>query len=256
MIARRRQPRYKKKQVIRRRRMMMRKGKVSKYAGIRYIKETTKLDDIVQTDSLLGKSLKYNCSFANVSNVASFAGVGPLGAIKALYARYAITGVKWTFIPKYDTSSVGGAKASAVLYAINRDPQDTITGETDLIRQNDCKFTNSNRKFTVYVRNPTPFIASTANNVIQGTGTTDTQYKEPQGVGVPARNQVAVSYQGNKWTWLPTRVFSDGPLDAPQYPSHFGLDVHLAANETLDHEVGTAMYSVYMTLYIALKEQD
>lgn len=255
-MLKRRAPRYKRKQVIRRRRQMMNRKKISKYAGIRYIKETIKLRDLTQTNSALGVSKKFNCSFNDISNVASFAGVPPRAALKALYARYAITGVKYTFIPKYDTSTAGGIKASAVLYAINRDPQATITGEADLYRQNDCKFTNTNRKFTVYVKNPTPAIAMTAQEVAQGAGYTDTQYDQPTGGAANDRNQVAVSFQGKKWTWLPTRVASTDQ-DWPQYPSHFGLDVHLAGNDTIPAgEDGIAMYSVYQTIYLALKEQD
>lgn len=255
-LMKRRAPRYKRKQVIRRRRQMMNKKKISKYAGIRYIKETMKLDDLDQSnDAVIGVAQKYHCSFTDISNTASYAGVGPRNALKALYARYAITGVKYTFIPKYDQSSVGGAKASTVLYAINRDPQDTTIEEEDLIRQNDCKFTNSNRKFTVYIKNPTPALAMTAQTQLQGVGYLSTQYAEPVGLANANRNQVAVSFQGNKWTWLPTRVDVVAG-EGTQHPDHYGLDVFLPPNPSLPADTRTPLYSVYQTIYMALKEQD
>lgn len=229
------------------------KKRVSKYAGVRYIKETIKLPDIRQDDSGLDYDLKMKCNFADISNLPSYGGVGPKGAIKALYARYCITGVKWTFIPVYNQSSVGGARASTVLYAINRDPQDSQSGEEDLIRQNDCKFTNSNRKFSVYVKHPTPAIAATAQQNPYGAGYTNTQYKNPLG-GAANPNQVAFAINGNKWIWLPTRVDT---LDEQkqQCPDHYGLDLVLKSNPTMPHE-GVVIYNVYQTIYLALKEQD
>lgn len=229
------------------------KRKTNKYGGIRYIKETIRLPDLDQTDSALDKDIKYKCNFADISNLGSYGGVGPKGAIKALYARYCITGVKWTFIPKYDQASIGGARASTVLYAINRDPQDTTSGEEDLIRQNDCKFTNSSRKFSVYVKHPAPSIAVTSQQNPYGVGYTSNQYAQPLG-GANLPNQVAVGINGNKWIWLPTRVPTlDEQKD--QCPDHYGLDLSLAANSSLPHE-GVPLYAVYQTMYLALKEQD
>ena len=194
----------------------------TKYAGIRYIKETIKLDDIEMPAMGGNLQTKLTCSFNDITDVASYLAVSPQVAIPALYSRYAITGVKYTFIPKWTTSDMGGngLKANTVLYAINRDPQDTTSSEADLIRQNDCKFTNTNRKFTVYVKNPTPMLAQTAITLTpQSAGLAPTNYPTPTG-GANSPNQVAVSYQGNKWTWLPTRVALDQNAQTAQYPAH------------------------------------
>lgn len=110
------------------------KNRVSKYGGIRYIKETIKLSDLEARTGGVGTAKKYHCSFNDISDGNAWLGVSPQQAISTLYARYAITGCKWTFIPKFDSATTGGVKASTVLYAINRDPQDLTTTEEDLIR--------------------------------------------------------------------------------------------------------------------------
>ena len=180
------------------------KRKMNRYGGIRYIKETVKLTDLTMPAGGGDFSGKYTCDFGDISQLPSYLAVNPRTAIQALYARYCITGVKYTFIPQWTTSGVGSLKANTVLYAINRDPQDTTNGERDLIRQNDCKFTNTNRKFTVYIKHPTPALASTAVHLQQNptAGYDSSQYPQPTG-GAATPNQVATSLQGRKWIWLP-----------------------------------------------------
>lgn len=93
----------------------------------------------------------------------------------------------------------------------------------------------------------------------QGIGYQDQTYSQPTGgnpvAPLPPANQVAVSFNGNKWTWLPTRVRNrGGEPRIEQYPDHYGLDVFLVANDSITEDV--KMYSVYQTVYLALKEQD
>jgi len=232
--------------------------KVSKYGGVRYIKETIKLDDLLMPANGNDFAGKYSCSFNDISSLPSYLLINPRSAIQALYSRYCITGVKYTFIPQWTSSQVGAgaSKANTVLYAINRDPQDPINGERDLIRQNDVKFTNTNRKFTVYIKHPTPALAQTAISLTQNpsAGLDASNYPQPTG-GTPGSNQVAVSYQGRKWTWLPTRVNIAQDGDSPQWPEHFGLDVYVKSNNP-DTQEAYSVYNVYQTIYLALKEQD
>lgn len=213
---------------------------------------------------------KFVCDFSEISTNAAYGAVSANTAIPALFARYCVTGVKWTFIPLNTQTTSGTRPADRVCYAINRDPQDVLTGENDIIRQDDCKFTNSTRKFSVYVKHPKPIIAVTANK-IQGddgappSGNDATDYATPGSIQ-PRNNQVAFSLGDNKWIWLPTRVqrvtASNVDVGAPfdpgyvtqQYPDHVGLDFVATANSTVDASYN--MYNVYQTLYLALKEQD
>lgn len=211
---------------------------------------------------------KFVCDFSEISTNAAYGTVSANTAIPALFGRYCITGVKWTFIPLNTQSSSGTRPADRVCYAINRDPQDSLTGENDIIRQDDCKFTNSTRKFSVYVKHPKPILAVTANRItgedgIAPSGNTASQYAQPAG-GAAYPNQVAFSLGDNKWIWLPTRVKRTVPTEISasfdpgyetnQYPDHVGLDFVATANATVTDAYD--MYNVYQTIYLALKEQD
>ena len=225
-----------------------------RYHGIKYIKETNNIGAFTMVAGQPYTALKYVCNFADISNSASWQGVSPLAALKAIYGRYCITGVKYTFIPLSTQSVAGQKNVDRVCFARNKDPQDTLTDETDIIRQDDCKFTNTARKFSVYIKHPTPVLSQTA---IQTSihGLAPHQYPNPTG-GANNPNQVAVSYNAMKWTWLPTRVETgEQPPFSKQYPDHVGLDVVITSQNgvpTADYDV----YTVYQTLYLAFKEQD
>lgn len=216
---------------------------------------------------------KFACNLSEISTNPAYGTVSANSAIPALFGRYCITGVKWTFIPLNTQSSSGTRPADRVCYAINRDPQDVLTGESDIIRQDDCKFTNSTRKFSVYVKHPKPILAVTANQTssesdgLPPSGNGPTDYNTPTGGagGVQYPNQVAFTLADNKWIWLPTRVArhaTSNELGAPfdpgyetaQYPDHVGIDFVATANQTVDASYN--MYNVYQTMYFALKEQD
>lgn len=208
---------------------------------------------------------KFAASFLDINATASWNQVSPASAIPALFGRYCITGVKWTFVPVSTAAYTGGRLADRVCYAINRDPQDTLVNENDIIRQDDVKFTNATRKFSVYVKHPKPMLAATAEYLVpQGAprGMLPTQYSTPVGGAGSAQNpatQVAWTTGDNKWIWLPTRVAeyidASGNTITNQYPDHVGLDVVITAN-TAQVEGAYPLYNVYQTLYLALKEQD
>jgi len=198
---------------------------------------------------------KFACSFNDISNNISYLNVPALTAIPALFGRYCITGVKWTFIPAYTQAGAGGQPTSRVCYAINRDPQDQLTGEADIIRQDDVKFTNSSRKFSVYVKHPKPIIAATSVQLATTSGLLPSQYPAEIPGGQGNANQVAWTTGDNKWIWLPTRVQKYGdPVTSDQYPDHVGLDFVMTTNAAVDRAYDA--YFVYQTLYLALKEQD
>jgi len=250
-------PRYRKKQL---RRGRGRKGgplKRAVYHGMKFMKETI-LKSIVRVPVAAGPNsvaIKFACSFNDISTNISYMNVPAITAIPALFGRYAITGVKWTFIPAYTQSvQAGGTPTSRVCYAINRDPQDVLTGESDIIRQDDCKFTNTTRKFSVYVKNPKPTLVSTAEQQNQN-GLGPQQYAGEVPGNQPGANQVAWTLADNKWIWLPTRVLKSGdPPTSDQYPDHVGLDFVMTTNAAV--EAAYDAYYVYQTLYLALKEQD
>lgn len=277
MPIRRRLPRYKKKQMRRRGAGRRRLGGLrrSKYHGIKFMKETILKETLTMPSQpqpggfpagLLVR--KFTCNLSQISPKAAYLTVSPNTAIPALFGRYCITGVKWTFIPLNTQTDSGTRPADRVCYAINRDPQDLLTGEDDIIRQDDCKFTNSTRKFSVFVKHPKPILASTANQMAPR-GMDYTGYAAPN-IGPPygTANQVAFTTGDNKWIWLPTRtgrltagtdasgneVKFDPGYTSDQLPDHVGLDFVATANAvpTADYN----MYNVYQTLYLALKEQD
>lgn len=131
-------PRYRRKQLRRRKGGARRRGPLSRqvYHGMKFMKETV-LKTIVKLPAGATPATflyKFSCNFGEISNNISYMNVPALTAIPALYGRYAITGVKWTFIPAYTQSSAGAAPTARVCYAINRDPQDVLTGEADIVR--------------------------------------------------------------------------------------------------------------------------
>lgn len=256
-------PRYRKKQMRRRKGGAIRRRglRSNRYHGLKFMKETI-LKGQVQV--LAGQTTvveKFACSFDDITTSSPYLNVPTRTAIPALFGRYCIVGVKWTFIPIYTQASQGGVGAGRVCYAVNRDPQDLLTGESDIIRQDDCKFTNTTRKFSVYVKHPKPSIASTAVQMPLARGISPNQYPAPVGGAGTINdqaNQVAWTLGDNKWLWLPTRVqtYSDasGNLVTSQYPDHLGLDV-VVTTPSAPNEV-TTYYNVYQTIYLALKEQD
>ena len=144
MPYKRRAPRYKKKQAIRRRRMMKgRRRPMNRYHGIKYIKETINKGTVLMAPGTAGAApptvRKFVCNLADISQSSSWANVSPFAALNALYGRYCITGVKWTFIPLSTQSIAGQKNVDRVCYAVNKDPQDTIAGEQDIIRQDDLQ---------------------------------------------------------------------------------------------------------------------
>ena len=199
----RRKPAYKKKQMRRRGRKLNMRGrrKPNSYNAMKWFKETKKGVDIEMplnpvTGTVGNLRLKLAANFEDISDTAVLGGIGTKAAMRVLFGRYCITGVKYTFIPKYVSSDSTGRASDRVVYAINRDPTSSIGDEETVLRQNDAKFTNTSRKFSVYVKHPEPVIFSTSA----------TANRRPDQAPIPiAQNQVVASTSTKKWTWLPTR---------------------------------------------------
>lgn len=219
---------------------------MNSYNKLKLFKETKAGQDITMPGGANNLRIKLSANFEDISDAAVLGGVGTKAAMRALFGRYAITGVKFTFIPKYVSSDTTGRASDRVVYAINRDPTSAIGDEESVLRQNDAKFTNTSRKFTVYVKHPEPVIFSTSS----------TANRRPDQAPIPdARNQIVASPAVRKWTWLPTRDIEADPLVPLRHPDHVGLDVHITTQNPAVVEP-YVVYTMYKTIYFAFKEQD
>lgn len=226
---------------------MMRRRKPNGYNAMKLFKESKKGVDINMPGGGNNLAIKLTANLEDISDTAAYAAVGTKSAMKALFGRYCITGVKFTFIPKYTSTDSTGRAADRVLYAINRDPQSGQVGsEEAVLRQNDCKFTNTSRKFTIYVKHPEPCIYSTSADA----GRTPAQGPVPANT-----NQVVASPATRRWTWLPTKVRANDLEQVPQAPDHVGADVHITCNNPTIADA-YPVYTMFKTVYFAFKEQD
>jgi len=222
------------------------------YSGMKFFKETCPGQKIVMPGGGNNLRIKLAANLEDITNTAAYNAVGTRTALKTIFGRYCITGVKFTFIPYYTQSIAGaGQVANRVVYAINRDPTDVAQSEDDIVRQDDAKFTNTTRKFSIYVKHPKPVLYSTAgiSNV------SPNQAPEPAGGAAPNSNQVAVTLGANKWTWLPTRYLVDPEAGTKQNPDHVGADVHIT-NQNPGIAEEYPIYTMFKTIYFAFKEQD
>lgn len=245
-----RAPRYKKKRMLKRRfrKPGVRRPMRNRYGGIKMYKETAAGIPInMPAGGGVGATLavKLQANFADITNaVPDGAIVGTRDSFRSLYSRYCIVGVKYKFVPTFTSADASGNRpADRVVYAVNRDPNGVVNDELDVLRQNDAKFTNTNRGFTIYVKHPEPILYSSA-------GTAGIQADAPP-IVPGALNQVAAT-QGNlrKWTWLPTRINPD----LQQHPEHVGADIFITG---INPAAGAYQaYTMFKTIYVAFKEQD
>lgn len=231
--------------------MMKGRRKPNSYNAMKWFKESKKGVDIqMPLDPVTGRvgnlRIKLAANFEDISDTAVIGAIGTKSAMRVLFGRYCITGVKFTFIPRFTSTDSTGRAADRVVYAINRDPTSAIGDEESVLRQNDAKFTNTSRKFTIYVKHPEPVVFSTSA----------TANRRPDQAPVPQNvNQVVASPSTKRWTWLPTRIIEADPENPLQHPDHVGADVHITCNNTA-LEVPYTVYTMYKTVYFAFKEQD
>lgn len=217
-----------------------------KYAGMKLYKETLAAAPIT-IDNVGGavgpNPFKFQAKFSDITNtVPPGATVGTRDSFRSLYSRYCIVGVKYRFIPLFTSSDSSTNPSARVVHAISRDPNGVSLTELDVVRQNDCKFTDTTKGFSVYIKNPEPILYSTAGSTA---GTL------PNQVTPGIANQVAASPSTKKWTWLPTRIDT---ANGGVHLSHVGLDMVITPSTLLANP--TQVYNVFATIYVAFKEQD
>lgn len=220
----------------------MARSRPGKYSGMKLYKETCAAVVLSLPAGAGGQPIKLTSNIQDITNaVPPGASVGTLDSFKSLYSRYCIVGVKYRFIPTFTSSDSTTNPAARVVYAISRDPNGVLNTELDIVRQNDCKFTDTTKGFSLYIKNPEPVLYSTA-------GASD---QLPNTVVPGIANQVSASPSTSKWTWLPTRIdVANGGI----HPDHVGADMFITPNTALG--AITQVYTVFKTLYVAFKEQD
>lgn len=233
-------------------RRMIRRSK--KYAGVKLYKETCNAQTITMPGNGNNLRAKLHCSLTDITNtIPNGATVSTFAAYRSLYERYAIIGVKYRFIPTRTSSDSTTLAADRVVYAHNRGTLSTVAGEDDLIRQDDCKFTNTNREFSIYVKYPKPVqlvqvgVAGMNQANIPG---------QQAGAGQQA-NMQAPSQKG--LTWFSTRVntFDDGSgnLVSAAHPDFAAADLHITCLNLAQADPYT-VYTMFKTVYYAFTNQD
>lgn len=227
-----------------RRSKLMARGRGGKYGrrlrltrlgapSVHKFKETFRTTDITipansNTSSVL------SCTLNMLANSAS---------LKALFDLYRITGVKWTFLYRYNSAEAGTANAGLpTLYtAINRDPfAPPPASIADILNDDSCKIHRADQlmgKGGRYIKSPKPdmSVGVTADGVPTG-GLVTQQWN--LGVG------------NNKQYWLCTGGNAQA-LDQSGV-GHFGLRYLATNNDNAQSQV----IEVYATLYFQMKEQD
>lgn len=228
-----------------------------KYSGVKLYKETKEGVPIIMPvggGGIQNYRAKLTASLLDITNsIPNGATTSTYAAYRSLYERYAIVGVKYRFIPTNTSSDSGTRAADRVVYAPNRGTLTVVGSEDDIIRQDDCKFTNTNREFSIYVKYPKPVLFT---QVGQGNMNQSDIPAAVPGAGANANIQ-APSQKG--LVWLSTRVntFADasGNLTSAAHPDHCAADLHITSNnKTLTEPY--QVYTMYKTVYFAFTNQD
>lgn len=238
--------------MIRRRGAGRRTGRPSKYGGVKLYKETAVGKPILMPGGGNNLRAKLTANLLDITDEApQGATASTLRSYVSLYERYAIVGVKFRFIPTTTSTDSGTRAADRVCYAVNRGIVGEAIDENSLVRQNDCKFTNTTKEFTIYVKNPKPVLLEQ----ISPAGGQQAGFVTPvAGNGVNANLQ-APTRKG--LTWLSTRMAiagAPGALVSAQ-PDHVGADLHITCLNPAAAEP-YQVYTMYKTVYYAFKEQD
>lgn len=227
----------------------------NRYSGAKLYKETKAGELITMPGHNTNYAIKLTANLLDITDtIPTGATVSTLRAYQSLYERYAILGVKFRFIPTNTSSDSTTLRADRVVYAINRGTLGVVGSEADIIRQDDCKFTNTNREFTIYVKNPKPVMLQQ----IAPANETQTDFVTPVGGAGLQANLQAPSKKG--LTWLSTRLHiqptsaSDPTLVSAQ-PDHVGADLHIECLNP-DQDDPYPVYTMFKTVYFAFKEQD
>lgn len=149
-------------------------------------------------------------------------------ALASVYQQYAITGVKLTYIPKYNTSRIDadeGIEIPTMFYAENKINNSVPATAVELMQEDNVKLLRPYSRFSTYIAKPKPIL----NQIDAQNSTT----------------QVTVQ-TGTKWlTWLPMTEFGANI-------SHQAARIVVPANNS-----GSAftLGTWYAKIYYLMKEQ-
>lgn len=213
-------------------RMIPRLGRLGAPSVHRF-KETFRTTDITVGANASVSSV-LSCNLNQLQNSAQF---------KGLFDLFRITGVKWTFLYRYNSAEASSPNSAfPTLYtAINRDPfVPPPVSIADILNDDSCKIHRADGlvgKGGRYIKSPKPdmTIGVTAGGV-------------PTGGAVVQQWNLGVG--NNKQWWLTTGGNAQA-LDQSG-TNHFGLRYLLANNDNQQSQV----VEVYATLYFQMKEQD
>lgn len=229
------------------------KARSKRFGGLKLYKETHPGVALTMPGGGNNLRAKLYANFLDITNtIPNGAQVSTLAAYKSLYERYAIIGVKYRFIPTKTSSDSGTLSADRVVYAQNRGTLTTVAGEDDIVRQDDCKFTNTNREFSIYVKYPKPVLFT------QVGGAGYLQQNIPAAVpgSGAAANMQAPSQRGLQWfsTRMNTTADASGNLIGA-HPDHIAADLHITCLNPGQAEP-YQVYTVFKTVYFAFTNQD
>lgn len=227
----------------------------NRYSGAKLYKETKAGQLITMPGAGGNLAVKLTANLLDITDtIPNGATVSTLRSYQSLYERYAILGVKFRFIPTNTSSDSTTLRADRVVYAVNRGTLGVVGSEADIIRQDDCKFTNTNREFTIYVKNPKPVMLQQ----IAPANEDQADFVTPVGGAGVNANLQAPSKKGLTWLSTRMRIQAAGPSDptlVSAQPDHVGADLHITSLNP-DQEGAYPVYTMFKTVYFAFKEQD
>lgn len=149
-----------------------------------------------------------------------------LAALEDVLEQYAITGIKYFFVPKFTTSYFDadeGIQMPQIFVAENKFNSGAPATEGELLQEDNCRILNANRRWASWVSKPKPYIAQVdlSGNKIQSQGAS------------------------KALTWLPNTGLS-------RSIKHLGLRCWVQGNNTASN---FSMGIVYAKVYYVLKEQ-
>lgn len=230
------------------------RARSKKYSGVKFYKETKAGTPLIMPGGGQNLRVKLSANITDITNtIPNGATVSTYAAYRSLYERYAIVGVKYRFIPTKTSSDSTTLSADRVVYAQNRGTLTAVAGEDDIIRQDDCKFTNTNREFSIYVKYPKPV------QIVQvgDAGWNQANIPGQQAGSGPQANMQAPTTRGLVWfsTRMNTVADASGNLTSAAQPDHAAADLHITCMNPNEDDPYT-VYTVFKTVYFAFTNQD
>jgi len=238
------------------------KARFNRFAGVKLYKETKPGQQIIVPVDAAGNqanlAIKLSANLLDITDtIPTGATVSTLRSYQSLYERYAILGVKFRFIPTNTSSDSTTRRADRVTYAVNRSTVGIVGSEDDIIRQDDCKFTNTNREFSIYVKYPKPVMLQEVGqaNLIQN------NFVGPTGGAGTSANLNVPTKRGLTWLSTRMRIQPAGPSDptlVSAQPDHLGADVHITTlnNSGTGEDEPYTVYTMFKTIYFAFTNQN